>query len=147
MSQDTAFWLTVRHFTREEWPRDPDRILPAVVHLADQMREDSGWPIVVHVAWDDAGHVGDSTHYTDRTEFATGFDFHFAGVPLVEQWLFAERYPWRGLGVYPYWNTPGLHCDLRTLGREHPNLGHRWWRDREGKYHPFSRELLRVLTA
>ena len=142
-----AFWSSIRHFQPAEWPRDPDRVNPAVVMLADLMREDSGWPIVVHVAWDDTGHVSGSSHYTAFTDFCSAFDFHFVGPPLLEQWLFAERYPWRGIGLYPHWQTPGLHCDLRTLGRDHPEMGHRWYRDPAGAYKPIDRAFLRTLAG
>lgn len=140
-------WSTIRHFTRAEFPKDPDRVSPDVVLLMDEMREAAGVPIIVHVAWDDSGHVGDSSHYSTTRDYAMAVDFHFVGWPLLDQWLFAERFPWNGIGLYPHWNAPGLHCDLRRLGRDHPHLGKRWWRDADGTYQPLDRALLKRLTA
>lgn len=139
-------WDEVRHFRREEWIHDPDRVAWDVVLLADQMREDSGCAINIHVAWDASGHEVDSSHYTNAArEFCTGFDFHFVGMSLFDQYLFAERYPWNGIGVYPFWNSPGLHCDLRRLGRDHPFMGKRWWRDDAGQYLSFDRRMFSIL--
>jgi hypothetical protein len=137
-------WDRVRHFKREEWVKNPDRVAPDVVYLMDEMRDAAGVPIVIHVAWDDDGHVAGSSHYG---EVATGVDFHFEGWSLLEQWLFAERFPWSGIGIYPYWNNPGLHVDLRRLGRDHPHLGKRWWRDQRGRYLPIDRTLLAILLS
>ena len=135
-------WSKIKHFKKSEWKKDPDKVEWSVIELADEMRSAAGKPILIHVAWDDAGHVQDSTHFG----IATGFDFHFVGMTLLEQWLFAERFPWMGIGIYPYWNNPGLHCDLRSL-TEHANLGRRWWRDAAGHYKSLDREIIKILLA
>lgn len=138
-------WSLVKYFKREEWKNDPDRVAWDVVLLMDNMREAAQVPVVIHVAWDSGGHVSDSSHYTNTTDYAAGVDFHFVGWSLLDQWLFAERFPWNGIGVYPFWNSPGLHCDLRRLRRDHPNLGKRWWRDADGRYRAFDKEMITML--
>lgn len=138
-------WDTVKHFRKEEWVKDPDRVAWDVVMLMDEMRSAIDKPIEIHVAWDDSGHTSESSHYSDAREYATGVDFHIVGLSLLDQWLFVERFPWNGIGLYPYWNNPGLHCDLRRLGRDHPNLGKRWWRDSVNAYRPVDRTLLEHL--
>ena len=140
-------WDTIKHFRREEWVKDPDKVLWQTVVLLDQMRGDCGHPIIIHVAWDDSGHVGDSSHYNSARPFASAVDFHIEGMSLLDQWLFTERYPWNGIGVYPFWANPGLHCDLRILSNDHPHLGKRWWRNEHGIYEAFSREMLEVLLG
>lgn len=35
-------------------------------------------------------------------------------------------YRWGGIGLYPDWQNPGYHTDLRGLG--HPSFGARWFR-------------------
>lgn len=140
-------WSKVRHFKRMEWQKNPEKVLPDVVYLMDEMRAAAGVPIVIHVAWDTAGHEPDSTHYTTFREYALGVDYHFAGWSLLDQWLFAERFPWLGIGVYPYWNHPGLHSDLNRRRPEHPNLGRRWWRNMQGEYRALDKELLRTLLG
>ena len=142
-------WSIVRHFRREEWAKQPDSVLPDLVYLLDEVREDADAPILIHVAADDTGHVENSGHYpTTATEtLAVAVDFHIVGWSLLDQWLFAERYPFHGLGLYPHWGHPGLHADLRRLGVEHPKMGRRWWRDATGAYKPLDRELLTLLLA
>ena len=158
-------WGRVRHFRREEWVHDPDLVEPDVVYLLDEQRAAHGVALpgvryVIHVAWDRPGShdAGDSSHYTTARPLATAVDYHAevvrqAGgrrvvepVPLVDLWLWAERVPWNGVGLYPRWNTPGLHCDLRRLGRDHPNLGKRWWRDGKA-YKSFDEAMLRRLLG
>ena len=36
-------------------------------------------------------------------------------LPVMEQWAMALRFNWGGIGFYPYWNTPGLHVDMREV--------------------------------
>lgn len=148
-------WTLVKHFKREEWIKDPDRVLPDLVYLLDEVRDAAGVPIVIHVAWDDRGHEPDSSHYTEARDLATGVDFHIVGLPLLDQWLLAERFPFSGLGLYPFWQSPGLHGDLRKLGRDHPHLGKRWWREDilvngtivTSTYRPFDRKLIELLLS
>lgn len=140
-------WTRVRWFRRDEWRDDPDAILPATVYLLDELRDAAGAPIVIHVAadLDRTAHVPGSSHYPTDMAPATAVDFHIVGMPLLDQWLLAERFPWRGIGVYPFWSHPGLHCDLRPVGREHPSLGARWWRDAAGRYRALDQECLDLL--
>ena len=140
-------WATVKHFRASEWVKDPNKIQPEVVYLLDEMRDDAGVPFAIHVAYDDGGHVQDSSHYEGINGMACAVDFHVIGWSLTDQWLFAERYPWSGIGIYPFWNSPGLHVDLRRLGRDHPQMGKRWYRDLSGVYKPIDREFLKVLLG
>ena len=52
-----------------------------------------------------------------------------AKMPIVDQYLYAERFCFGGIGVYPFWHDFGLHVDVR-IDRD----GARWWRDKNGKY-------------
>jgi hypothetical protein len=49
-----------------------------------------------------------------------------------EQFLLCRLYPWGGLGLYPFWNNPGCHGDIRPLSIYQPFAT--WWRDEDGKY-------------
>ena len=51
-------------------------------------------------------------------------------VDVVEQFIFASRFNWDGIGFYPYWNTPGLHVDTNPA-RPRRAL---WYRDQQGTY-------------
>lgn len=138
-------WSLVRHFKREEWKHDPDKVQPDLVYLVDELRGTAGAPILIHVAFDPSGHVTDSGHYTTSRDLAVAVDLHIAGWSLLRQWLHAEKMVFNGIGLYPHWQHPGLHVDLRRIGREHSNLGRRWWRDKDGIYKAIDKPLLRLL--
>lgn len=122
--------MTLAHFTREEFGVDFPFMDPLLLRRLDDLRERVGVPIVIHP--DTGGHVADSQHPYKAV------DCHAVGLSLGDFWLAAERDPWlRGIGVYPYWTTPGLHLDTRTS-----DLRARWWRDERGAYHPLSRDTL-----
>jgi uncharacterized protein YcbK (DUF882 family) len=140
MSMSTVDWSRVRHFDRAEWVTDPDRVDARLVYLVDELREVVGQPIHIHVAWEEGGHVADSAHYAGRA-----VDLHMEGLTLAEQWLAAERFLFHGIGLYPYWNYPGLHLD--TASESGAWAGRRWWRDRKGAYQPFDLAFLRNLVG
>jgi len=143
-------WAAIRHFSRDEWPKDPDKVHPDVVGLLDEYRETLGRPVVVLVAWDSGGHVQDSAHYE-----GLAVDFYVPNLVLADQWLWLERYDVRGVGLYPWWRRqvaagvweriPGLHVDLRGRA-EPPTVGRRWWRDVTGEYRAVDRAFLRRLA-
>ncbi len=60
-------------------------------------------------------------------------DGYFAGLPLSLQFAYACRWPFRGIGLYPYtYGTPPvLHLDVQDRGRPRTAL---WIRNRVGKY-------------
>jgi hypothetical protein len=48
-------------------------------------------------------------------------DIHIEGMSLIDQFIVASRFPvFRGIGVYPWWNNPGLHLDRRTYNPQGP---------------------------
>ena len=83
--------------------------------------------VVYHCFADESGHVGTSRHYAIRDEkgnikrLADAVDFHIKGnigylekrdiiVRFLEsKGMFAKV----GFGLYPNWNNPGFHIDLR----------------------------------
>lgn len=75
-------------------------------------------------------HVPDSLHYSGRA-----VDIYARDLPLWDFFLAASRFPFTGIGVYPYWNTPGLHLEIGEnldLPRKY------WWRDEVGNYRAIS---------
>ena len=131
-------WSSVKHFKPEEWVLKPALVSTELVLLVDDFRDWVGKPFHIHVAWDANGHEVNSEHY-----LGLAVDLHVEGLTLLDQWLAAERFPFRGIGVYPYWNSPGLHLDIRRSPRV--NLGYRWWKDKDGAYKPLDRACLQVL--
>ena len=143
----TRDWSEIRHFDRDEFKNDPDRIAWDVVLLLDEMRDAAQVPILIHVGFDSSGHVEDSSHYAKHTEYATAVDFHFVGWSLLKQWIHTEKFGWYSVGLYPFWSSPGLHVDLRRIGRDHPQMGRRWWRDQSGVYQPLTATFIRQLAT
>lgn len=138
-------WTKVAHFKPQEWVKDPRLIHPEAVYLADAIREHTGWPMIIHFGYDPTGHSEDppSLHYLQKDGFAWAFDFHFMDPSLLEAWLELER--WKdigGLGIYPWWQNPGFHIDIRRG----PRRG-RWWRDQNGQYQAVNRDFLRMLDG
>lgn len=54
-------------------------------------------------------------------------------LPIAEQLGIAIKFFWSAIGIYPFWNNPGLHLDTRPLGRF--DRRPMWWRDKDGEYH------------
>jgi uncharacterized protein YcbK (DUF882 family) len=126
-------WEQIRHFTPAEKWGDPYAMDLDLVLALDQLREDTGRRVVVHCGREDRPS---GWHPTGRA-----VDIHINGMDLVDQYLAAERYPaFTGIGVYPWWNNPGLHLDTRPL--ETGQQGARWGSTGEGVYVPMDSHFL-----
>lgn len=124
-------WDTVKHFKPEEWGKDPDKVHPLLVHIIDEIREVSGVPISIHVAYDFGGHSSKSYHYREPS---LAVDLHFkAGIiPYTKQLQLFLMYPEiNAIGFYPQWAHPGWHCDLR----QPPRL---FWEQKNGVYNYYN---------
>ncbi len=75
--------------------------------------------IIIHSGY----RKGDSGQHGKKK----AFDIHIEGLNVIDQYLIAERFGFNGIGVYPYWNNPGLHIDVR-------NQHARWGRNKAGMY-------------
>lgn len=123
-------WKKIRHFRKSEWEPGANKVHHRLIHTLDEMRAFCGRPIIIHNAYATTGHSDNSYHYRGEA-----VDFHIKGISLLWQFLFAERFGFGGIGVYPHWNNPGLHCDIRYHWPESDVPGDRWWRDDGGDYH------------
>lgn len=97
-----------------------------------------GWIAVIHEGFSKTGHTG-KTH-----GLGVAIDVHFEKdgkvVPLFDQFISAIRFDWNGLGLYPFWNSPGLHLDMRKEGQfDEAAL---WWRDENGEYRAINTESI-----
>lgn len=125
-------WSNLKNFQKKEWISDPSKVNIALVEMVDELtsfvkqEHGSRATCVVHVAYEPSGHSENSQHY-----LGNAVDLHFAGVHIFDQYLAAERFNFSGLGVYPFWNSPGLHLDVRKLASY---KGARWWKDKNDKY-------------
>lgn len=111
-------WNSIEYFSKNEKWGDWTIIDKRVIYKLDAMRKYAGKPFVVHCAYEKDGHTTTSQHYVGKA-----VDGHFVDIPLIEQYLVAERFGWHGIGVYPDWNNQGLHLDMRDIVN---STGARW---------------------
>ena len=113
-------WDSLKYFTKNEKWGDPDKMNPALLLLLDRLRETIGKPFVIHCGYESDGHSTASQHYKGNA-----VDFHIEGLPLTEanrlllaalhtiQIAGRQAHEVCGLGIYPDWNNPGFHLDVR----------------------------------
>ena len=135
-------WGKVKFFRKKEFKKDPDKVVPTLVFLMDKIRQASGWPIIIHVAWDDSGHSPHSYHYKGMA-----VDFHWKAdlqkFSYIEQFALLSQFRQIGaIGFYPFWSHPGWHIDVRSGDQRIL-----WYRDQKEKYHYGLDELLKVLLG
>ena len=117
-------WSKVRHFKRSEFSH-PDKLDPLLIYSLDALRVAAGKPIIINNDYR-AGDPGQ--HGLGRAA-----DIVIVGLSVVDQFLIAEKTRlFAGIGIYPHWNRPGIHVDIRTLQPHEP--GARWARDIAGNY-------------
>lgn len=116
-----------------------------IVDLMDKIRQTVDKPIIIHRAYDPKAKVT-SQHFKIP---CCAVDFHIQTLGITEydkyEYLykcfcdFFKDYPEiTGLGVYPYWNNPGFHIDLREKKVNNP-----WLRNSENIYIPITPRSLR----
>ena len=118
-------WEGIRHFNPDEtWKGnnswgDPSKMQKPLIQELDAWRHYIDRRVFVHCGWELTGHSAGSEH-----EDGNGVDCHVEDTPLSVQYLAVERFSFRGIGLYPHWDHPGLHLDMRILGVGQP--GARW---------------------
>ncbi len=133
-------WSEVKHFSESEFrPKnysgEVDMSLGFVLKL-DLFRSQVGSPMYIHNngGYAISGHSENSLHYDGLAA-----DLHIAEAVgprnVIEQALLAYKWTFLSIGIYPYWNRPGLHLDDRSaIGKQKVV----WFRDDLGKYHYYS---------
>ena len=117
-------WDNVRFFKPTEFV-SPELMSPVIIYALDALRALVGARFKVHSSYR-AGDEG--THGK-----GLAVDGHFEGIPLIDQFLAAEKsLLFGGIGLYPYWNNPGIHLDVRKVTKE--KGGARWGRNAAGVY-------------
>jgi len=130
-------WKRVRHFTPDEAWGDRRRVHRNLVFLLDAFRAFIGRPVVIHNAYAQNGHTDESYHYRGMA-----VDLHVEGLSVFDQFIEATRFEFGGIGVYPFWNNPGLHLDIRPRsGAFAPEA--RWMRTKAGVYVPLTWQNLK----
>lgn len=142
-----ADWTEIEsegHFRRSEWKDDPLKVNRDVVYKVRNMRIEAGCKCHIHCAYQQSGHATNSQHY-----IGNAVDLNFEDMPLAEQIELAVKHGFSGIGAYPGWNEPGIHCDIRASIHK-PNT---YWiepADKKGTaeyvYYPSVDELLKALA-
>lgn len=110
-------WSVIKaHFHKGEKWGDPDEVDPILLMVLFMLRREIGKPFSIHNAYDPPGtHSDKSYHYIGEA-----VDFHIIGLTLLEasatiEKVLKELKLWDkvGLGIYPDWNKPGFHLDIR----------------------------------
>jgi uncharacterized protein YcbK (DUF882 family) len=127
-------WEKIKYFSKNENWGDPNKVDAYLVQALDALRGMVNKPIVIHCAYDESGHATNSQHYKGKAA-----DIHIVGMDAVDQLLAAEKIGlFNGIGIYPFWNNPGLHVDVRTVPA-------RWARDKKGNYVSLNWDFLKSL--
>lgn len=135
-------WDRIRHFKRSEYAH-PDRMDLMAVYMMDGMRHEedlrrrragkNGIIITLGETYALRPKNPDSQHPKGKAQDAVIRDA-VTREPLdtFDQFLIASRYFWTGIGMYPFWNSPGIHVDTRPLTLYQRRST--WWRDEDGQY-------------
>lgn len=128
-------WMPLDYFKLSEAWGDPYKMHPLLIFIMEKFRMalPNGCWIKVHCGYKEGGHTKNSFHYKGRA-----IDFHIVGCSLLE----AERHlikflkrpmlfdnkthcllNYVGLGIYPDWNDPGFHLDIRGKKASWSRLG------------------------
>ena len=101
-------WGTIRFFSPKEKWGNPDKMNYQLVQAVDQLRRYVGRKIHIHCGYDMR-----STGWHPK---GRAVDLHIEGLHPMEQYIAATRFKeFSGIGVYLWWNSPGLHLDNRPV--------------------------------
>lgn len=129
-------WDKSEFFKSGEAWGNADHMAKELIQALNDFRKYVGKPITIHCGTQGA-HVTDSAHYRGEA-----VDLHVSGMHCIDQFLAATRFAaFRGIGLYPFWNSPGLHLDVRFLAFNEPRA--RWMRNKSGVYVVISADTLK----
>ena len=121
-------WKEIKYFKPQNPWGDVSKVNPDLIYLIDEFRAYVGKPFILHNAYEKSGHNDDSQHY-----LGLALDGHFVDLHWMDQFLLAMKFgKFNGVGVYPDWNNPGLHLDIR----QNKNDTNSTWVRYKGKYYP-----------
>jgi len=100
-------WCDIKHFKPSEFS-EPNKMDYHFINRLDQFRESIGRPIIILSSY--RADNPKSKHYD-----GIAVDIYIKGLNCLDMFLLAERSEFfKGIGVYPNWNNPGIHIDMRN---------------------------------
>lgn len=105
-------WEKVNHFDPDEKWGDPALMDYGLIFELDRLRAYIGRTIVVHCGYE--ARDGKGFH-----PLGQAVDCHAVDLHPVDFYTAASRFAFGGIGLYLWWNDPGLHLDTRPFrGRD-----------------------------
>ncbi len=128
VSREYRIWDKLKHFKRTENWGDPSKIDHELLKRLDQWREYLGKRVVITYGTHGT-HSKKSQHYLGRAVDVVVPEWDR---PLLELYLSAERFGFRGIGLYKHWKyedkeVGGLHLDTRIYEDDPEHLNHARW--------------------
>ena len=119
-------WDVVDHFNEREAWGDPEKMNGLLILLIDKIADILGCGVIIHCGYEGDGHTPSSQHYTGNA-----IDFHLkTDLPFKDQidnvmlaldeLQVSDRV---GVGLYPDWNSPGFHLDVRGVKARWGRIG------------------------
>lgn len=106
MEMTNLDWCDIKYFKPSEF-KEPNKMNKFFVFRLDKLRDFIGKPIVIHSDYRE-GDIG----YHGKGE---AVDFHVKELNIVDAYLLIEKSGlFNGIGIYPNWNNPGFHVDMRS---------------------------------
>jgi uncharacterized protein YcbK (DUF882 family) len=103
-------WDRVKHFDPTENWGDPSRMDHHLIAELDRLRAWLHRPIVIHCGYEPRDGKG-------QHPLGKAVDCHAEGLHPMEFCIAASRFDFGGIGVYLWWDHPGLHLDTRSRGK------------------------------
>ena len=104
---DKTDWGMIKHFKESEF-NHPQKMKLNFLGKLDDLRDLANKGIVIH---------SDYRTNSLRHRSGTCVDLHIKDISLIDMYLMAERLNFKGIGIYPCWNSVGLHLDMVKDGR------------------------------
>lgn len=127
-------WKKIRYFTPAEKWGDPQKMDFNLIYNLDRLRRYLKRPIIIHCGYETREKGG----YHPQGK---AVDCHIEGLHVIEMYAAASRFRFGGIGVYPWWNNPGLHLDTRPVPKGESRAI--WGSLSKGIYVAFDTDFLR----
>jgi uncharacterized protein YcbK (DUF882 family) len=136
-------WEQLTHFkpvgTQDRWG-NPNLMDRELLFALEDLRNYTGRAIHIHCGYDKRDTP--SWH-----EHGKAVDLHIEGLSVIDQFIAASRIDsFNGMGLYFWWNNPGLHLDTRPKTGQHM-VNALWLSPTRGKYIPLTESNLRAILA